>query len=383
MEQKKLRILINSNGIHTPTGYASQIQYLVPMIRDEGYPVAISAFYGIEGGMIGLDGIMNYPRMGDPYGADAMLHHGKHFGADVVITMQDIWTLNMDILRAIPRFIPIVFADHDPVTEVTMMRARMAYRLISPSKFAYDQMKRQGLHSTYIPLMVDTDIFKKRNRSFRAKINVPDTAYLFGMVADNKDNPPRKSFQEVMDAFKLFKDKHPEALIYFHSLPQQAGGFPIDAYARFLGIQDAVRFPDPYEKMYTMTKEDMSYVLSAFDCYVAPSRSEGFGVPVAEAQACEVPVITNTFASMPELVIPGKTGELCDVMYKVFSGLGSYVGQPDPRSIYECMEKIYRADRAKMGKAGRKHIAEQYDKHKVFNELWRPFLMKLEREVYP
>jgi glycosyltransferase involved in cell wall biosynthesis len=47
------------------------------------------------------------------------------------------------------------------------------------------------------------------------------------------------------------------------------------------------------------------------DALLFPSRSEGFGLTVAEAMACGLPVITTHCSSLPELVVPGVTGYLC------------------------------------------------------------------------
>lgn len=378
---KRLRLLISSNAPWSTTGYGQQMAELAPLIRDAGYPVAVSCFYGLQGGIVGIDGILCYPGLGDPYGADAILHHSRDFQADVVITMQDIWTLNPQFLTQVPRYIPIVFVDHDPIQEVTLEKCRIAYRLIACSKFGQKQLLNNNLHSRYIPMMVNTEIFQKRDRSFRKHIKVPDDVFLFGMVGANKDNPPRKSFQEVLDAFALFHKNHPKSMLYFHAQPQQAGGFPIDTYAQYIGLQDAVRFhPDMYQMMFRTDKNMMSYVYSAMDTLVAPSFSEGFCVPLIEAQACEVPVIANSFTAQSELV-PEKVGKLTGVAYKRYSGLGSYIGIPDVGSIHSQMEAIYKADREKMGKAAREYVS-QYDSQKVFNELWLPFLSMLEREVY-
>ena len=232
-------------------------------------------------------------------------------------------------------------------------------------------------------LGVDLGVFRTLDKSFRKTINIAEDVYLFGLVGDNKDNPPRKSFQEALDAFKLFHDRHPKSAFYFHALPQQAGGFRIDEYAKMLGLQDFVRFPDPYKKLYHTSKEEMSYIFSALNTYVAPSVSEGFCVPVIEAQSCGVPVIVNNFTAQPELIIEGKTGELCKVAYKRFTGLLSYVGVPDVRSIYDAMEKIYKADRVQMGKDARQHMIDNYDMKHIFYQKWEPFLNTLEKEVYP
>lgn len=385
MKDRKLRLIINSNAIYAKSGYGQQLADFVPKIRDAGFPVATIAFYGLEGGIISLDGITIYPKLGSAWGEDAMVHHSKHFKADATMTLQDLWTLNPEVLRSIPRFIPIVPIDHDPIPPAIHLRLKNAYRIIAMSQFGRDEMKRVGLHSTYIPHTIDTEIFKPMDKA-KAKSQFglsPDT-FIFGMVSANKDNPPRKSFQEVLDAFKIFNNKYPNSAIYFHTQFEQAGGFPIGDYARFLGIPNDKVFHSPYyEMLTTIDKKDMAGIYNAFDVLLCPSTNEGFGVPIIEAESCGVPVIVNRFTAMPEHVLEHETGEICEVASKRFTPLGSYIGIPDTMSLYRCMEKLYKADRVKMGEKARDYMLRKYDLNKVFENRWMPFLDKVENEVYP
>lgn len=388
MKDHKLRILMSSNPLWAPSGYAQQVQDFVPLIAKEGYPISMSNFYGQEGGSFELaeyPGIKQYPKLGDVWGADAMFHHGQDFKADVVMTLQDLWVLDLNVLRTIPKFIPIVPIDHDPIPAVVFDRLKLAYRVISMSKFGQQELKRLGMHSTYIPHTVNMDIYKKYDKAtVRNNLGLPQDWFIFGMVSANKDNPPRKSFQEVMDAFVMFLKNHPKSALYFHTLPRQNGGFPIDVYAKYLGIGDRVFYtPEVQLVAHKMGKSDMAKLYSAFDCLLCPSTNEGFGVPIIEAQACEVPVIVNNFTAMPEHVIKGETGEICDVSYKRFTPLNSYIGIPDVKSLHKCMEKIHKSNLDKMGKKARSHIHANYSLDGVWKNKWVPFLSKLENEIYP
>lgn len=385
-KRRDLRILWNSNAEWSTSGYAQQMAYILPALRDDGWIQAMIAFFGLEGGIIDHNGIKTYPKIGDIWGADACIHHGNDFEADVTITNQDIWVLDPNMIRQFRHWIPYVPVDHDPVPPVILDRLKMAYRIVAYSKFAKKQLASKGLHSTYIPCMVDTEIYKKYDKKeMRKSIGIPEDTFLFGMVSANKDNPPRKSFQEVLDAFKIFHEKHPNSAIYFHTNPESAGGFNITEYGKFLGLQNAIFTPPLYQLAYKIDREQMAKIYSCFDVLLAPSTNEGFGVPIIEAQSCEVPVITNNFTAMTEIVISGETGELVDLVEgpngKRFTPLYSYIGIPSVKSIVEKMEKLFLTDREAMGKKGREFVKENFDTKKVMNEYWIPFLEQVQEEL--
>ena len=63
----------------------------------------------------------------------------------------------------------------------------------------------------------------------------------------------------------------------------------------------------------SLTQEKMAKYYNLCDIYLQPSRSEGFGLTVAEAMACGKPVVCTDCCSLPELVIDGKGGFLCEI----------------------------------------------------------------------
>lgn len=387
---KKLRIMNSSNAIWAQSGYSMQAVQYVPQMAKEGYPTAMVNFYGQEGGDFMYKGVKMYPKMGSTWGEDAALHHGLDFKADVIITLQDVWTLNPNILADMQkkglRWIPIIPIDHDPVPSPTYDRLKLAYRIVTISEFGYEELKRAGMHSTYIPHTIETDLFKPVNdetkKIIRKKANIPEDAFLFGMVAANKDNPPRKSFQEVLDAFKIFVSNHPNSYIYFHTIHNQQGGFPIINYAKFIGIDKHIITCDPQDYLYRIKHHDMPNIYNSFDCLLAPSRNEGFGVPIIEAQSCGVPVITTNFTAQKTLVKDGETGYLVDIAYKQFDNLGSYIGIPSVDDLVKKMKLMYKADRKEMGKKARQHIIDNYDFNLVWKTRWLPFLETLEKEIH-
>lgn len=382
----KLRIMFSTNAPWSPSGYAQQAAQFLPLIAKEGYDVACVGFYGLEGGIIELDNVTYYPKIpGDQWGDGAVINHQRHFKPHVVITLQDIWTLDPEKLKKFINWIPIVPIDHEPTPPAILERLKLSYRVVSMSEFGERQLKNEGLHSTLIQHTVKTDLFKPYNKeqkaSLRKSLNIPEDTFLFGSVSANKDNPPRKGFEYTLEAFKRFVAKYPNSGIYFHTLLDQPGGFPIRHYAEHLGISKHIYHTDPYNLLNTMNQSDMADLYNLFDAYVSPSLNEGFGVPIIEAQSCGIPTLATDFTAMRDLIIEGKTGFKIGVAGTRFTPLLSNVAIPDVNSVYEGMEKLYNADRVKMGKSAREFILKNYDLDLVWRTKWVPFLEKLEKEL--
>lgn len=75
---------------------------------------------------------------------------------------------------------------------------------------------------------------------------------------------------------------------------------PFRAMAEKLGVHDrCIREP---------ANEDILDAYAAADIYVSPSREDSFGMPVAEAMACGLPVITSESAGVSSLIHDGLDG---------------------------------------------------------------------------
>jgi UDP-glucose:(heptosyl)LPS alpha-1,3-glucosyltransferase len=74
--------------------------------------------------------------------------------------------------------------------------------------------------------------------------------------------------------------------------------------AESLGISERCRFES--------SREDVLDFYAAADIYVSPSREDSFGLPVLEAMACGLPVVTSRFAGVADLIQSGENGFMLD-----------------------------------------------------------------------
>ena len=85
------------------------------------------------------------------------------------------------------------------------------------------------------------------------------------------------------------------------------------------------------------------------DIFLFPSRLEGFGLSVAEAMACGKPVVATNCSSLPELVVDGKGGFLCEIdNVKGFAARIRYLA-----------EEV--GERERMGRFNRERVQEKFE----------------------
>jgi glycosyltransferase involved in cell wall biosynthesis len=362
----------------------------------DGWNVAQIAFWGLNGYPVVLHGdeygfpgakIKIYPKMGDDWGGDAMVFHGKDFGADVTFSMQDVWPLDPNFLRQIKCYIPYTPIDKDPVPPPVLDRLRYAYKIITFSDFGQKSLENSGFASTLIIEGTDPNIFKPMDREqCRKEIGLPQNTFFFGMIAANKENPPRKGFQEALQAFKKFQDAHPDSGILFHCQQPSPTGFPIRAFASHIGIDmSKLFFMEDYKAVYGSDSHTIVKEMNAINVLLHPSQTEGFGLTPVESQSCGVPVIVNNTTSMPELIIDGVTGEMCEAT-KVgrFTNDLSYVYPADVDSLYQKMETLYtklQSNENEIRTACRDHVLNKYDINKHYLQKWVPLLEDLQNEL--
>lgn len=248
---------------------------------------------------------------------------------------------------------------------------------IAMSHFGEGLLKDVGLDPLYCPHAVDTSVFRPHPKEeVRKEVGIPNDAFLVGMVAANKGRPSRKGFQQALEAFRLFKMKHDEAILYLHTVanPHAAAGEDILSMARALGIQDSVVVAPTYRMMFDpLPSDSMAQVYGAMDVLLNPSMGEGFGVPILEAASCGIPSIVTNFSSMPQ--VSGEAGWHVGCRPYWTPG-NSWQAVPDVGEIVEALEQSYgqsEDERKTRAHKARNHALD-YDIKAVVKEFMLPAL---------
>lgn len=386
MKRRDLKILWSSNALWSNSGYGQFSLDFLPRVKNDGWNVRSIAWAGLTGGSIEYKGIYCYPQCGDIWGSDAMVLHGRHFGADVNFCMQDVWALDPNWIQQLKHLIPYVPIDRDPIPAPVLDRLRFSYKIITFSKFGQKALQKAGFASMYIPEGVDTSVFKPLDKmKCRAEMNVPQDKFVVGMIGANKpDGYQRKGWEQALDAFKLFHDKHPESIFFYEC--NQPGGFDIQGYANYLGILPQLMTPDPYMAIYHGTPEIVNKWINCFDLTLHPSTTEGFGLMIPQSQAAGVPIVVNNCTSMPELIIEGKTGEMAEPVFKQYQGGGGFIHFAGAESIFEKMELLYGRIKENQNKIKidcRNFVVENYSIDTIFEKMWVPYIENLQNEILP
>ena len=379
-----MRILLSSNAPHCSTGYGVQVKSLLPRLSaldvvGGAENIGIFAWFGLQGGLTQFGPHVMYPGHSHPYGTDIIGHHAKHFGADVVITLIDVWTQEEVGQKVAPAlWVPWFPVDTEPVSQRVLASLEGAAKPVVYSRFGEQMLRDAGMPCAYVPHGVEPDVFRVLPEEDVAQFRLAvfgDAPHVTAMVAANKGFD-RKAFQVQIKAWAAFADEEPGAKLYIHTDPTtQAAGMDLQAFVAALDITDRVIFPDRYSYYLGYPAEYLAMIYNAADVLLGASMSEGFGIPLIEAQACGTPVITTDFASMPELVRWGTATTPADLFW--VSGLESWWAWPDWRAIRDALGNVgcmkAAASRTKQ-EAVHKVIVEQYGWDVVVENSWRPVL---------
>jgi len=105
---------------------------------------------------------------------------------------------------------------------------------------------------------------------------------------------PRKNQEALVRAFQELSPAHPELKLVL------AGGEGWGAEELLRTVRESP-FRDRIKLLGRVPSKDLPFLYAGADIFAFPSLYEGFGLPVLEAMAAGVPVLTSTTSSLPEV----------------------------------------------------------------------------------
>jgi L-malate glycosyltransferase len=212
-----------------------------------------------------------------------------------------------------------------------------ADRICSTSNIMKEEIKLYtDKDITVIPFGIDLNVFKP----LYARHVFKDDAIVIGTV---KQLEKAYGLEYLIEAVALLKKRIKEYKINLLIVGGGSLEVELKEKAKDLGIQSNTIFTGyipPVEIPYYQNMPTIS---------VFPSLSESFGVSVAEAMACEKPVIVTNVGGLPEVVENNVTGLI--------------VPPANAEKLAEAIETLVRDEqlRTKLGKQGRQRVERLYN----------------------
>lgn len=243
----------------------------------------------------------------------------RKFGRPIVWRLPDMWALTggCHYSDGCDRFeehcgrCPRLGRDvkHDP-TWWTLRRKRKAWTdlditVVAPSTWLADQADRSAIFGhqrvEVIPNGLDTETFKPYDQAFaRDAFDLPTDRQLLLFGSINPTSDARKGFGYLRQALRSLADTDQAADLTLVVFGAEAPDDPPDLgfETHYVGYLD----------------DDVSLALlyAAADVMVVPSKYEGFGQTVTEAQACGTPVVAFDATGPKDTVVHKETGYLAE-----------------------------------------------------------------------
>jgi glycosyltransferase involved in cell wall biosynthesis len=378
-----MRILWSSVSPFVGSGYGMQTAVATKRLRAMGHDVAIFCHYGLSGSQTDWGDIPLYPNNIGDYGNRSDLDWYNDFKADLLITLVDVW-----VLREMPvemHWTPWMPVDSDPIPPLVLDAAKNCQGIIKPiamSKFGLKQLNDNEVDAYYIPHTVNTKLFAPnpeiRERG-RDRYNWKDK-FVIGTIATNQSE--RKNWTVSMRAVKIFESMHPgEVVYYMHTDLTDSKGLNLASLRKNLQMEPYTFVPSLIAMRKGIPQETMAATYNVFDVFLLPTKGEGFGIPLIEAQSTGVPIITTKCTGQEELM---GGGWFIEKLKPEWSTQSSWQFNCEVSEVVEKLELAYQAKKSgEMLEISKKAVdkAQEYDEDAIYSTYWPSVLADIEQRI--
>jgi glycosyltransferase involved in cell wall biosynthesis len=376
MSNKK-KILVLGDHPFSPSGVGTQINYFLNSllktgkysficlggaVKHQDYRPVKTDVWGDDLLIIPVDGYGTQQQIRD-------IIHSHKFDALWFMTDPRFWTWLWQIEQEIRPHVPMIYYhvwDNYPYPKFNKPYYLSNDMVVTMSQVSSDIVRTVApeVEELYIPLTVDTDIFKPLPEKDWAHLKPKGRTMFFW----NNRNARRKMSGTILWWFKEFLDTvgHDKATLVMHTDPKDPHGQDLEAIAHELGLTRE-QFGLSINKV---PPQELVKFYNAADCILNISDAEGVGMGTIESMACETPIIVNMTGGLQEQVTDGE----------IWYGIGiepaskSIIGSQDVPYIYEDrvakkdfidalikMHNMTYQQRKEMGKKAREYVLKKYD----------------------
>ncbi|MEK7183541.1 MAG: glycosyltransferase family 1 protein [Patescibacteria group bacterium] len=234
-----------------------------------------------------------------------------------------------------PQFITLKERLHNRLANIRQLVDRAKGLLAVSESTALDLQTRWQVSPNKInvtPLGVEHDLFLPReqpsDRTYRAMYDL-NRPYILALAT----REPRKNLESVIEGYDIFRARGGR------NIPLVLSG--ADGWKTGLlneRLQKSRYKKDLIVLGYIPDKHKPALYRGAL-CFLFPSFYEGFGLPVLEAVACGIPVITSATSSLPEVV--GEAGILVDPfnVNDIAAALHELIDEPGGSALRQHLSK--------------------------------------------
>jgi len=383
-----MRFIWYSTAPHIGVGYGVVAKELTDRFLKEGHQFKIATKYH-QGTTLIVNGIEVFD--GSELGLIEEVARTEDY--PYIISFNDAWTFaKQDTYFETEKWVSTLMMDTEFIHPTMIKALKKSKYQIACTEHGMRELKRTGFNPYYCPVGVNTNVFKpdieKRN-AFRKKKQWSDDTFVIGALGVNYGTD-RKNFIGTLKAFQKFHTKHPDSILYMHtdSMGSLNSGLPLKWVGESCGFpQDesgAVKWVNQKDyHLYQLSQEEIVATYNGIDVLCFPSKGEGAGLPLMEAQSCGTPVIMTATTSGPELLKGGWLIPVDDDDYE-FSTLLTWYANVRPSKIEEYLEKAYQA--WKDGSIKEEQVKARegmlaYDWDLVYQKYWSPMLKDLEDKL--
>lgn len=383
-----MKILVASDDPFSYSAYSQQGWLVTKYLQSIGHDVKYYGLYYPGKPQI-YEGVPLYGNMGQHNGSTLFTHYLKQFESDLLFTIKDPLIFDKGVMKRVSVWAAFCPVDTEPISPGLKSILQTAYRILTPTRWSQSEISALGLSADYTPHAVDLTFWQTPSdrRAFRKRLQIAENAFVACMVGANNEYPSRKGFDIAITAWSIFIKEHPDSVLYIYSdVNSNPGGVSIANLFNMLDIPERnYRVVDQGFFNQGLEREYIRDIYYASDVFLHPSTGEGFSIPVVEAQACGLPVISNNFTALKETVKVGWKLNWEDPTHGdlFFHPWQSFRFRSNTSAVVACLEQayaLYHTDNWVILKEKAKNSILEYDL-KVLDQYWKPVFEQIEKDI--